>query len=395
MRIEEIRRALAARLRARRPEIEQAALTRIYSLSDPGEDPDPEYLDGLRRAVAAALDYGIEAVERSEDRPAPMPPVLLIQARLAARHGVKLETVLRRYLAGYTLLGDFLIEESETGGNLKGPSLKRLLRAQAGLLDRLVTAVSEEYAREENTHLGSVEQSRVERVERLLAGEFVDTSELAYELRGHHLGVVVAGEGAPEALTGLAKALDRRLLLIRPEEGTVWAWLGSGRDFDPEEIESLASREWPATVSLALGEPGEGLAGWRLTHRQARAALPIALHGPRLVVRYADVALVASMLRDDLLTTSLRELYLDPLSDQRDGGTALRETLRAYFAHDRNISSAAATLQVSRHTVKRRLHEIEQLLSSPLGARAVELEAALRMQDLSDSLSHKASFPGS
>ena len=127
MRIEEIRRGLTMRLRKRRAEIEQATLTRVSSISDPKEKPDPEYSEGIKAAVTAAIEFGIEAVERSEEHPPPIPTTLLSQARLAARHGVKLETVLRRYLAGYTLLGDFLIEESERGGPLKGASLKRLL----------------------------------------------------------------------------------------------------------------------------------------------------------------------------------------------------------------------------------------------------------------------------
>ena len=49
----------------------------------------------------------------------------------------------------------------------------------------------------------------------------------------------------------------------------------------------------PAEVALAIGEPGQGLAGWRFSHRQAAAALPIALHSDRTHTRYADVALLA------------------------------------------------------------------------------------------------------
>ena len=54
MRIEEIRRGLTARLRARRDEIEQATLTRVSSVPDPTENPDPEYTEGVKVAVTAA-----------------------------------------------------------------------------------------------------------------------------------------------------------------------------------------------------------------------------------------------------------------------------------------------------------------------------------------------------
>jgi hypothetical protein len=382
MRIEEIRTDLAARLRDRQGEIEQAALTRVYAVSDPSEATAPEYTARLKMVVSAALDHGIEAVERSEDRPPPIPTLLLSQARLAARHGVKLETVLRRYLGGYTLLGDFLIEESERDGLLNGASLKRLLRVQSALLDRLIAAISEEYAREAKVRPGSSEQRRVERIERLLAGDLVDASDLAYDFDANHLGLIAAGPGAAEFLRELASTLDRRLLLVRRGEGTVWAWLGARREADPVEVERALPKTAPAPTTLTIGEPGQGMAGWRLTHQQARAALTIALRTPRGIVRYAKVSLLATILQDDVLVTSLRRLYLDPLSDQRDSGAALYETLRAYFGTGRNVSSAAAALGVSRQTISNRLRAVEEKLGWTLDSCAVELEMALRMESL-------------
>lgn len=378
---ERARSELAARLIDRRAEIEQAVLTRAYSVSDPSEAADPTYVDGLRAAVSAALDFSLATVERGEERAPPIPAPLLNQARLAARNGVSLDTVLRRYFAGYTLIGDFLVGEAE-GIGLKGAALKRLLRAQAALFDRVVTVVTEEFSREAEGRLDSAEQRRAERVKRLLDGELLDTSELEYELNGHHLGAIASGPEAAEASRELAKALDCRLLLVRRGEGTVWAWLGGRCAFDPAELERVVSETWPGQTSLAIGEPGEGLAGWRLTHRQACAALPIALYGRGPFVRYADVALLASILQDDLLATSLRELYLAPLEHERDGGEALRRTLRSYFAADRNVSSTAAALGVNRQTVVNRLRAIEERFDRPLRSCAAEVETALSLQEL-------------
>jgi hypothetical protein len=375
MRIEEIRRGLAQRLRERRLEIEQATLTRVHSISDPDEGADPEYSEGLRAAVSVAVAYGIEAIERSEDHPPPMPTALLSQARLAARHGVRLEVVLRRYLVGYTLLGDFLIEESEWGAPLNGASLKRLLRILAALLDRLIAAVSEEYAREAKARPASSEQRRAERVQRLLAGE------LAYEFDGWHLGVVASGLGAAPAVGELAVALDCRHLVVRRDEVTVWAWFGGRRQTDAEEIERHLSEDWPAQVSLAIGEPGRAFAGWRLTHQQAKATLPIALESSSCLVRYADVALLASIKQDEVLAASLRLLYLVPLATASDGGAALRETLRAYLAAGRNVSSAAAILGVGRRTVTNRIRTVEERIGRPFDECAVELQMALQLDE--------------
>jgi PucR C-terminal helix-turn-helix domain/GGDEF-like domain len=381
MRIEEVRSDLVARLRRRQEEIEEATLTRVYGVSEPPATTDPEYVRGLRLAVAAAIDYGLEALERSEERTPPIPTVLLAQARLAARCGISLDTVLRRYLAGYTLLGDFVMQEAEKGMGIRGNSLQRLLRAQAALLDRLLAAVGEEYSREDCARPSeSTEQRRAERVRRLLAGELVDAAELAYEFEGNHLGLIAAGPGAARAVSEMAGAADRRLLLTRQEQGVAWAWLGSRRGFDPDEVLVLAASERLEGLTVAFGEPANGLAGWRLTHRQAKAALPVALRGGESPVRYGEVALMASILRDELLTTSLRDLLLTPLERDRDRGKAARETLRAYFEAERNVSSAAAALGVHRDTVAARLRAVEATVGRSLATYAAEFEVALRIE---------------
>jgi DNA-binding PucR family transcriptional regulator len=99
------------------------------------------------------------------------------------------------------------------------------------------------------------------------------------------------------------------------------------------------------------------------------------------VVRYADVALLAAVAGDDLIAGSLRQLYLAPLERARDGGKVSRETLRAYFAAERNVSSTAAALGVDRRTVRNRLGAIEDLLGRPLKGAEADLEIALRLDD--------------
>lgn len=380
MRAKEIPRSLTEGLRGRRTEIEQAALTRVYSVSGSTKRLDPEYVEGLKVAVSAALEYGIEALERSEDHPAPIPTVLLSQARLAARHGVELDTVLRRYLAGHALLDDFLIEESERGGLPGRGSLKALLRSQATALDRLFAAISEEYTRETKARPGSPEQRRVQRIEGLLAGELSDTSGIDYDFGACHVGVLTTGPGAAEALRATAATLDRNLLLVARTKDFIWAWLGGRRELEFEQIEQAASQHWPAEVPLAVGELGLGFSGWRLTHRQAQAAFSIALRNTSTYTRYADVALLASILCDDLLAASLHQLYMAPLENERDGGVALRETLRVYFESHRNVSSTAAALGVNRHTVGNRLRAVEERINRTLETCAAEVETALRME---------------
>jgi PucR C-terminal helix-turn-helix domain/GGDEF-like domain len=373
-----VRAALAKRLRSRRAEIDEAVLTRVNAIADPSAAVDPTYAIGLRAAVATAIEYGLEVLDGGAVRPLPVPPSLLAQARSAARSGVGLNTVLRRYMAGHTLLSDFLINEAGRA-SVGQAGLQRLLRTQAALLDRLVAAVGEEYEREATSRPSSAEQLRTERVRQLLGGELLDVADLAYDIEGHHLGLVGAGPGLSRPLRGLAKRLDHSLLLVQPDDRTAWAWLGGRRPPDPAAVESRLSLVCPGRTVFAVGEPAHRLQGWRLTHRQALAALPIARRRPERPVRYARVALLASSLQDDLLCESLSQIYLTPLDAQRDGGQAARQTLRAYFDAERNVSSAAAALGVSRRTVSNRLRVIETQIGRPLSSDAAELEMALRL----------------
>jgi PucR-like helix-turn-helix protein/diguanylate cyclase with GGDEF domain len=369
---------LAGRLRERLPELKTAIATRVYSISDPRDVTDPAYVEGLNAALAAAVEYRLEVLEVGERAVSDVPAALLAQARLDARDRVPLDTVLRRYFAGNALFADFLAEEAEREG-VPNAVLRNLLAAQATVGDRLLAAVSAEHAREAQVRPSSTAERRRESVKRLLAGEFVDHAEVEYDLEAQHLGLMARGDGAEPLLRELAKRLDRRLLAVKREEEPTWAgWLGGSRPVDAEEAVRVLSELDSRGTVVTLGEPAEGLAGWRFSHLQAKAALAVAERRGEHLVRYADVAIEAAVLRDDLLARSLRQLYLEPLEGMRDGGKVARETLRAYFAAERNISSTAAALGVDRRTVRNRIRAIEELVGRPLTVVAADLEIALR-----------------
>ncbi len=363
------------------PEIQAAITTRVYAISDPRDVVDPAYLRGLNAALASAIDHRLAVLEAGERHTSEIPLVLLAQARLDARDRVSLDTVLRRYTAGNALFGDFLVEEAERA-EVPSSDLRRLLGEQAALGDRVLAAVSAEHAREAKSRPSSPAERRRECVKRLLAGEFVDHSELGYDLDAHHLALMAKGEGAEELIRRLANTLDRRLLAVQREEEPIWAcWLGGRRQLAAEKALRALSDITPDGVFVTAGEPGEGLSGWRFSHLQAKAALAVAERRGQSTLLYADVALLASILRDDLVASSLRQLYLAPLEQTKDGGRVARETLRAYFAAERNTSSTAAALGVDRRTVRNRIRAIEGLLGRSLKASAADLEIALRLDD--------------
>jgi len=380
--VEEVRVALGSRLRERLPELQGVIATRVYAISDPHDVADPAYLQGLNAALAAAIEYRLAVLEAGERQAPLVPPVLLAQARLDARNGVALDAVLRRYFAGNALFENFLLEEAEKGSEVSSSALRQLLGAQATLSDRLLAAVSTEHAREAKNRPSGPAERRRECVKALLAGELVDHSELGYDLDAHHLALMARGERVEELVRTLANTLGRRLLAVRREEEPIWAcWLGGRRQLAPDEVLRALSDDVPPGVFVTVGEPGEGLSGWRLSHLQAKAALPVAVRRGQPILPYADVALLASILHDDLISSSLRQIYLAPLEQTKDGGKVARETLRAYFTAERNISSTAAALSIDRHTVRNRIRTIEALLGRSLKASAADLEIALRLDD--------------
>jgi sugar diacid utilization regulator len=144
--------------------------------------------------------------------------------------------------------------------------------------------------------------------------------------------VIAAGAKAREAVRALAAGLGRELLSVSPGDELVWAWLGGRRPVDIAALARLVSATSEhAGVSLAIGGSGSGIDGWRLTHRQAQAAMLVAQRRPQQLTRYADVSLLAAVLRDQELASSLVEAHLSPLDGHKDSAVS-RETLRAYFA---------------------------------------------------------------
>jgi hypothetical protein len=381
---EEMRIGVAARLRLRNAEIEEAIVARIRDVSpDSPGDGDVQYEEGQRAAVAAVLEYALAGVEHGEERARPIPPEAIAQTHRAMRSGVDLGTILRRYHAANAELTDFVTQEADAGGLLGyGMAFRSVQRAQALLLDRLILTINEEYMREGERVERSPDQRRADRVQRLLSGGLVESNELGYDLDAWHLGLIGRGLGVGQAIRGMATGLDSRLLSVAHDEQGVWAWLGGKYSAVADDIKRLLSAKWPAGLSFALGSPLEGVDGLRHTHRQAQDALLVSLCQPQILTFYADVALLVPWLRDETRAQWLVETYLSPLDNCGRSGAKLRATLRAYFDSGRNASATGKALNVTRRTIHNRINLIEQRLGPLFDERQAELELAMRLDDL-------------
>lgn len=368
---------LAEGLQAGFPDLVSSAIARAHAVADPAGVEDPEYHIGLRKAAEAALRYAIDGLGTLE--PPPVPAELLAQARAAARNGVSLDTVLRRYFAGYTLLSDHLAAECGDA------ELRRVQRGLAALLDRLLVAVSEEYRRGLQSASCPPSTRRLRQVRMLLAGDPADPRGLGYEIEAWHLAAITSGPGAVDVTRELAAALGRRCLVVRPEGQLAWAWLGGEERLSARETLRLAEQTLPATASIAIGEAARDLSGWRLSHRQAKATMGVLTRHSGRLLRYGEVSLLLSALRDDLLASSLAHSYLSPLRERREDGAILLATVRAYLKANRNLTSAAASLGVTRQTVSARLRVVEKTIDATIDSCAADLEVAVQLWSLGDA----------
>lgn len=138
------------RLAARRCEIEETIFARVRDAApDRLGFADPEYVAGLRAAVVAAVDYVLSGLEQVGPATPQIPGVAVAQARRAARAGVGLDTVLRRYVVGLAVIEDFLMQEADHSDLLDQRTVLRgMLETSASLLGRLIPSVTNAYMQE-------------------------------------------------------------------------------------------------------------------------------------------------------------------------------------------------------------------------------------------------------
>lgn len=333
----------------------------------------------MSSALEAAYTYFVIAVEEERDLCRLVPTPLLAQARLAASAHISFTLLLRRCTAINSLLTLYVIQESDKAA-VSDNCKFAVLRTQAIVFDRVIEAMDNAYSAE-LIGGGSIATRELSAVKELVAGGPADRWRLPYELGGWHLAVILRGEATSSSLRSLSRVLDARLLVVQPGDSIRWAWIGVGQVRNHREVRKALKRWLPVDAPVAFGCWERGVAGWRATHAQAKAAFAISLRvGSAL--HYEDVALEASTMRDPVLSSFLQSRYVDPISRGRHGEETLPDTLRAYFAVHRNGVSASATLGVSRQTVGNRLHAVEEKLGCSLQPCASNLELAFRLEAL-------------
>jgi hypothetical protein len=366
------------RVRGRTAEIEAAVIEELLAVHDPAPEARAELLAGLQASTKEGWAYSLAAFQQGEDWSEPLPESLAAQARWAARVGVPLDELLRAYAGGNTVISRFVTEELV---DLPPEALRYAVEVQNRVADALVSGFVDEYTRESAFLDRSSGQRLTQQVEGILAGKAPD-EDFTYELGRWHVAGIVTGLGADQAARLVAERLGCDLLLISRSAGTHWAWWGSGRRVPLSRIDPVIG-EIERPVSFAVGDPQDGLEGFRRSHREAQIGSEVMVRSRARLIRGADVALTGLLLRDDELADLLVHAQLGALKAERDWPT-LRETLNAYVDSDGALAGAAALLGVDRQTVRRRLARIEQLTERPVRRYRAELEVALRLERIAE-----------
>lgn len=217
----------------------------------------------------------------------------------------------------------------------------------------------------------------------LLADGESDTRPRSQSLDGYPLTAahvaLIARALSLDAVDGLEQAVVRmvngtglrRPLVVRPGGREVWCWVAA--DALPEHWQHPPD---PRLMRITVGGPAEGVEGFALAHREARAAQAVALAQvrPEPVTAYADVTALIMMARDHEAAWRYVIRTLAGLAEPDAGW--LRETVRHVLTAG-GTEAVASALNVHKNTVRYRVAQAERLLGRPIRERAGDLLLAL------------------
>jgi DNA-binding PucR family transcriptional regulator len=353
--------------------------------------------DGLRAELVASTEANVSQVLRMLAHGARVDDVAIPHEALDflrgnVRRGLPLAVVLRSYRLGHAWLwhewSEALKERVEDSGELAAGQ-DESSAFMFSYVDRISAALVEEFGTEQERMLRSAEQLRADTVKAILTGDAVDTEaasrRLGYELRRHHVALSVSS-GASE-VEGLERAVGEvaaelcagQPLVVASGAARFDVWCGS---FDPPPTEALERYEPPQRVQVAFGKPGEGVAGFRSSHEEAKQAARIGGlvgNAKPAVTSYARVELVSLLASDLPRARAFVGSQLGPLAVA--GGTAerLRETVLAFLVSGGSPTHVAEELFVHKNTVAERIKRSEEMLGRRVNESPVELEAALTL----------------
>jgi len=382
--------------------------TEIYQLIEreiPALRVDRRLSDLLEASVAENVETVLHILRHGIDVADVAPPAAAAEhARRLAQLDVPAAALIRAYRVGQARFLarciDQLLQLTE-GEHLEGLATQRMLERVSEYTDRVVEQVLTAYAHARDRWLrnrGAVLAMRVKAVlqdnelgDRTVAG--AQRLAFGYQLERTHVGLVMWCEAKRDDHTTLDTLNDEASrialaarssdspLFVPFDEASAWVWLpfDTGAELTHDQILTVLSVCDP-NVSLAVGEPGSGLAGFRRTHQQALSAQTVALVAGRKhfkVTPYVDVAPVAMMAADIDSARAWVVETLGSLAIDSPRHARLRDTARVFLGTGGSYTATAEQLSLHRNTAQYRIQKAEEMRGRPLRDGRLDVELAL------------------
>jgi hypothetical protein len=349
---------------------------------------DADLLSAARASSAANLAL-VFSVLRGEVDAAEIdpPPQAISFTRELARRNVPIAELERGYRVVQHALWRWAV--GELRDRIADPvhlaaAIEELSAATFATGDALSALVMERYAQERERWVRSADAVRMAAVEQVLSGRTLDvpatSRRLRYELGLEHQAFVAWADGedaVPE--TAAAAVGGARALLVPLGVGVIAGWAPVG---------TLELDTATGGAAVAVGLPGMGARGFRLSHRQAMEARRVARTffsartsgRPRRPVAYADVGRLALLTHDLDQALEFAQRTLGRLAAGDRPTRRLAETLFVVLEEHGSPRRAGRRLGVHENTVAKRLRAIDGLMGAGPRPGAADLLAALTIQ---------------
>ncbi len=369
-------------------------------VSDITELRDEEQLQQiLADSVAANVDAFFAAARHGISIDLLHAPAAAIEhARRLAQRDISANVLVRSYRLGHQAVLKAVLEEIRNANLDPGLALDVfdvMSTISFNYIDRISQEVVEVYQQARESWLENRNSVRITEIRELLAGGDVDidaaTVAIRYPLQRSHLAVVLWCDDSEDRLAEMERLIQQFAasigaadspLFISVDRATAWAWVAVPAAVLGEAVTWLGSLVPAEGPYVAVGTPQSGVAGFRLSHRQAEDARIVAVaSGPQrrrfTAFSHRGVALAALLGSNvDALSAWATEV-LGPLACSTDSDQRLRETLQAFLKAGGSNKAAAQELHLHTNSVKYRVQRAIERRGRPIEDDRLDVEVAL------------------
>ena len=364
--------------------------------------PDPESFEANRASTEASILGFAQILERGADPAATsLGAATLAYTQEGAKRGIPLTTLIRSYRLGHAAAWEAItaLITARAGDPEQRAIATELCSAWLfAYVDAALCLAEDFYSAERERWVRSTAATRAETIDRILAGEPIDTAlasqRLGYELDRHHTAVIAwlqtheeghdTYAGIEAAIFAVRDRLGATRALVHPLGSlSVAAWISTYDAVSPRQLDDLRfDTQASPRVRIATGEPARGIAGFREGHNealQARRVAELAARPSGTITRYARVALAAIATADLDQARTFVQRELRGLAADDDLTTRLTATLRTYLDEHSSRIRTARRLGIHENTVSYRIKQAEEILGRSVAQRTLELRVALAL----------------